>query len=333
MLEVYPAALLSSVPVLLRVYWVLAAGAAVFALLPLNVAPSFRAAVVLSACRGKTWDSKPAARLGPLTGLSVPQSWFAHFYDVGAAVNAAVLGSLLALAANSGSLGSMAADGASDAALAGLALLQAHLTRRLAEANWLACYPAGARMHAIAYLFGLSYYVVLPLSLLPDELWQRLGEGAWPARAPAAPALLARARCAAAAQPPIALLGAAVFLVGNALQLHSHWLLARLRPAQPRKPGPDVSLSEGPAADAGDGDYSVPRGGAFALVSCPHYLAEIVIYAGLAMVAGRARLQPWLVLTWVVANLLLAAGPTHAWYRRRFKDYPASRRAIIPYVY
>ena len=41
-----------------------------------------------------------------------------------------------------------------------------------------------------------------------------------------------------------------------------------------------------------------------------------------------------LVVPWTqVSNLLLAAGPTHAWYRRHFEDYPAARRAIIPYVY
>jgi len=40
-----------------------------------------------------------------------------------------------------------------------------------------------------------------------------------------------------------------------------------------------------------------------------------------------------LTLCLQVANLLLAAGPTHRWYRRHFRDYPARRRAIIPYVY
>ena len=188
------------------------------------------------------------------------------------------------------------------------------------------------------------------------------------------PSAQPRARCAGGAQ------GAAVFLAGNALQLHSHWLLARLRPARPaaaRDPAaaPDPDAGRGAAAAGG---YRLPRGGAFELVSCPHYLAEIVIYAGLALVAGRGRLLPWLVLAWVVrarrwklnriisspnpnhdestwgivwtawqrllgeavacmrglqvANLLLAAGPTHSWYRRHFKDYPARRRAIIPFV-
>ena len=44
-------------------------------------------------------------------------------------------------------------------------------------------YPRDARMHVIAYVFGLSYYVVVPLSLLPNtffrpQQWQddRLGQ-------------------------------------------------------------------------------------------------------------------------------------------------------------
>lgn len=41
-----------------------------------------------------------------------------------------------------------------------------HLVRRLAETCCLMVYPASARMHAIAYAFGLSYYMVAPVSLL-----------------------------------------------------------------------------------------------------------------------------------------------------------------------
>jgi hypothetical protein len=96
-----------------------------------------------------------------------------------------------------------------------------------------------------------------------------------------------------------------VFLAGNALQLHSHWLLARLRPARPARPAAARDPAAVPDPDPGcgaavAGGYRLPRGGAFELVSCPHYLAEIVIYAGLALVAGRGRLLPWLVLAWVV---------------------------------
>lgn len=43
-------------------------------------------------------------------------------------------------------------------------------------------------------------------------------------------------------------------------------------------------------------------GGLFELVSCPHYLAEIVIYAGLGLLIGAQRPLAWLILAWVVSH-------------------------------
>jgi 3-oxo-5-alpha-steroid 4-dehydrogenase 3 / polyprenol reductase len=78
--------------------------------------------------------------------------------------------------------------------------------------------------------------------------------------------------------------------------------------------------------------YKIPRGGAFTLVSCPHYSAEIIIYIGLVMMQ-QGRGHTWLILAWVVANLGLAADKTHGWYRRVFTSYPKKRKAIIPFVF
>jgi hypothetical protein len=47
-------------------------------------------------------------------------------------------------------------------------------------------------------------------------------------------------------------------------------------------------------------------GGLFELVSCPHYLAEVVIYCGLVLATG-GQLLPLLMLVWVVSH---AAGIT-----------------------
>ena len=44
-------------------------------------------------------------------------------------------------------------------------------------------------------------------------------------------------------------------------------------------------------------------GGLFELVSCPHYLAEIIIYLGLLGVIGPYSWRPWLILTWLVRLL------------------------------
>ena len=110
---------------------------------------------------------------------------------------------------------------------------------------------------------------------------------------------------------PRFLAGLTLFLSGLALNVHSDNILLRLR-----KPG-------------GSG-YSIPRGGAFRYVSCPNYLGELLEWAGWALatwsLAGLA------FFAYAVANLLPRALSHHRWYRERFEDYPARRRALIPGV-
>ncbi len=53
----------------------------------------------------------------------------------------------------------------------GLGLFTLHLVRRFLETAFLMRYPPHARMHVIAYVFGCVYYVVAPLSILPDSFW------------------------------------------------------------------------------------------------------------------------------------------------------------------
>eukprot|EP00887_Chlorella_sp_A99_P006327 scaffold3.g6327.t1 len=245
-------ALLSAFPTLILLYWGLAASAAIVALLPLPFAEGFRAAVTLSACRGKLMDARPRRALGPLSDATVPQAWFAHFYTVGAAWNAGVAAAFLASDA-------YAALPAADRAMyvAALALLQLHLVRRLAET----------------------------------------------------------------------LAGAALFLAANALQLDCHRLLAALAaPAAKGGGGAAAAAAPRPA-------YRIPRGRAFELVSCPHYLAECLVYAGLVLLERGDRAPMWLMQAWVTANLALAAGMTHRWYRRHFKAYPRHRTALVPLLY
>lgn len=67
----------------------------------------------------------------------------------------------------------MACIALQEAAVAQLALtlFLAHLARRLLETLCIMAYPRGARMHVIAYAFGMSYYLVAPLSLMPDSVF------------------------------------------------------------------------------------------------------------------------------------------------------------------
>ena len=90
--------------------------------------------------------------------------------------------------------------------------------------------------------------------------------------------------------------GVLVFFAGNALQCHSHWILASLRARIAGKREDNLQTTA-------DG-YAVPQGGAFTLVSCPHYLGEIVIYLGLTLILGGSNLCVWVVLAWVVSSSL-----------------------------
>lgn len=47
--------------------------------------------------------------------------------------------------------------------------------------------------------------------------------------------------------------------------------------------------------------YSIPRGGAFEWVSCPHYTGEVVIYAGLSLLTWPHASNVPLMLGWVVS--------------------------------
>jgi len=110
---------------------------------------------------------------------------------------------------------------------------------------------------------------------------------------------------------PRFIFGAAVFLTGMVVNLRSDGILRRLR----------VDDETG---------YKIPRGGMFELVSCANYFGEVVEWAGWAVLTWSL---PGLTFAlWTAANLVPRARAHHAWYRRTFPDYPANRKAIIPFL-
>jgi 3-oxo-5-alpha-steroid 4-dehydrogenase 3 / polyprenol reductase len=82
-----------------------------------------------------------------------------------------------------------------------------------------------------------------------------------------------------------------------------------------------------------DAMYAIPQGRWFVYVSCPHYLAEIIIYTGLVIIL-IPNLRTCALLAWVVTNLTVSAWNSHQWYLDTFGDeYAALRRkAIVPFV-
>ena len=79
-----------------------------------------------------------------------------------------------------------------------------------------------------------------------------------------------------------------------------------------------------------NGERGLPRGPLFRWLDCPNYFGEIVEWFGFAL----ATWSPGglIFALWTAANLVPRALRHHRWYRETFADYPASRRAVIPFV-
>ncbi|XP_061744617.1 polyprenol reductase [Nerophis ophidion] len=78
--------------------------------------------------------------------------------------------------------------------------------------------------------------------------------------------------------------------------------------------------------------HRVPKGGCFELVSCPHYLAELLIYVSMSLVLGGRSLTWWLVVLYVLFNQALAALLCHDLYVSKYESYPKQRKAFIPFL-
>ncbi len=81
----------------------------------------------------------------------------------------------------------------------------------------------------------------------------------------------------------------------------------------------------------GETGYKIPRGGPWELVSSPNYLGEIMEWCGFALASWS--LAGVAFAAWTVANLAPRARTNHQWYRAQFQDYPAGRKALLPFVW
>jgi len=110
---------------------------------------------------------------------------------------------------------------------------------------------------------------------------------------------------------PRFLIGSALFLAGLGINFHSDNILLELRAP-------------------GETGYKIPRGGLFRFVSAPNYFGELLEWTGWAIASWSVAGLSFAVFT--AANLAPRAWSNHHWYRRQFADYPAERKALIPFV-
>ncbi|KAM9435817.1 polyprenal reductase [Clarias gariepinus] len=262
---------------------------------------------------GKTKTQLPELRHVPLG--CVPKRWFWHFYAVSVLWN----GLLLGLSLRSVFLQEQLPDFLTDllrvlteqpkaswselklTVLVLQALLWVHSLRRLLECLFVSVFSNGM-INIVQYAFGLSYYILLGLTVLsvnatlPTEASSVLSfsQLIWHTS------------------------GVLLFLWASWLQHCSLSLLASLRT---NSSGRVETLT-----------HRMPRGGWFELVSCPHYLAELMIYMALSVCCSCVSFTWWLVVLYVLCNQALAAHLCHEYYRSTFKSYPSGRKAFIPFL-
>ena len=75
--------------------------------------------------------------------------------------------------------------------------------------------------------------------------------------------------------------------------------------------------------------YQIPQGGLFKYISCPNFFGEIIEWGGFALLTWC--LPSFSFFIWTFVNLVPRAIDHHRWYKKQFKDYPKTRKAIIPF--
>ncbi|BBZ24145.1 3-oxo-5-alpha-steroid 4-dehydrogenase [Mycolicibacter hiberniae] len=116
---------------------------------------------------------------------------------------------------------------------------------------------------------------------------------------------------------PRFLVGLVIYLCGFALLVNSESIVRNLREKN----------SAGRPAGA---EYRIPFGGGFRFVSSPAYLGEIVAWTGFAILTWALPGVAILLIT--AGNLIPRALGTHRWYQEKFPDYPADRKALVPFL-
>jgi len=129
---------------------------------------------------------------------------------------------------------------------------------------------------------------------------------------------------------PSFLAGLAMFVIGVAINIHSDLILTGLKEKGSVKDDENDNDNDSQGSDL----YRIPHGGMFRYVSAPHYLGEIVEWAGFAVMASNS-VAAWSFAVFTAANLVPRAVAHHDWYNRRFPDaYPQLRRkAIVPFLW
>ncbi|ESO87652.1 hypothetical protein LOTGIDRAFT_194080 [Lottia gigantea] len=105
--------------------------------------------------------------------------------------------------------------------------------------------------------------------------------------------------------------GVMLFFTGMFINLQSDSILRNLR-----KPG--------------ETGYKIPKGGMFEYVSGANFLGEIIEWCGFALSVWASSAAVFACFT--ICNIGPRALQHHRWYQKKFDNYPAKRKALIPFI-
>lgn len=112
---------------------------------------------------------------------------------------------------------------------------------------------------------------------------------------------------------PLSWVGAAIFLIGMAINLHADHVIRNLR-----KPG--------------DTRHYLPEKGFYRYVTSANYFGELVEWTGFALLTASPA--AWVFVWWTAANLVPRADAIYKRYCEEFgKQAVGNRKRIIPYIY
>jgi len=190
-------------------------------------------------------------------------------------------------------------------------LLLLHLVRRMYECLYVHQWQSTSVMHLSIYVLGILYYALLPFIFCRFDCRDGIdSQTSFIDMSRYIPRLV---------QMSWQSVSFTLCLYAQQQQARHHLILANLRRTDKDKDKPPSSV------------YLLPGGGWFHWVACPHYLAEILIYIGLAGLLQDTE-RGVVIVTWVTVSLTINALQSQRWYAQNIPGYAKlNRRAIFPH--
>lgn len=188
-----------------------------------------------------------------------------------------------------------------------LILMIIQTSRRLYECLFISVYSSNSKINIIHYLFGHVFYIAAALSTIcPIIFSQTASKFTFIALLDN---LITKSRA-------IAFI---FFIYASHYQQKCHKILASLRKDK--------------AGNVITEQHYVPAGGPFEYVSCPHFLIEVILYFLILVVQEFSNTYWNLIFLMVLSTQTINAITEHKWYKKKYKDYPKERKAIIPILF